>query len=335
MNSCKWAILGTGHIAGSFAASISKVPEAEPFAVCATSIQKAENFAAKYGISRCFDNFDKLLDAGPDILYVAVPNLLHYEFIVKAFEKGIHVLCEKPMVDNTIQLKKIIAIAKEKKLFLMEGMWTRCFPAAEKIRKWLESDAIGKVKSVRADFGLKAVEGWQGWKASAEHGGGALRDVGIYALAWAFLAYPGENPEKVDSVYRLKNGADFHSELLLRYSSGRTAFLTGSFDMVSNHEVTIYGEKGLIIAGPRMWCPKKAVLYRYSASHEFEREEAESFDDDYPGSGMQYEIDHVTKCVLSGKTESPLFPLSESLAIGTLIDTLRKEWGVRYSTDIT
>ena len=333
MNSCKWAILGTGHIANNFAASLSLVQDAEAFAVCATSMEKAQNFAASYGIPRSFDNFEKALDVGPDILYVAVPNLLHYELVMKALDRGIHVLCEKPMVDNTIQLEKIIAKAREKKLFLMEGMWTRCFPAVAKIREWLMSDAIGTVKAVRADFGLKAVEGWQGWKASAEHGGGALRDVGIYALAWAFFAYPGESPEKVDSVYRLKNGADFHSELFLRYSGGRTAFLTGSFDMVSNHEAIIYGDKGLIIAGPKLWCPKQAVLYRYSASHEFERQEAERFTDDYEGNGMQYEIDHVTKCIVSGKTESPLFSLSESMAICSLIDSLRKEWGVRYSTD--
>ena len=333
MNSCKWAILGTGYIAHSFAASISLVKEAEPIAVCATGMQKAEAFAAQYGIPQSFDNFDKLCDAGPDILYVAVPNLLHYEYVMKALERGIHVLCEKPMADNTSQLEAMIAKAGEKNLFLMEGMWTRCFPVTAKVREWLSSGAVGTVKAVRADFGLKAVEGWQGWKASAQHGGGALRDVGIYALAWAFLAYPGEKPEKTDSVYRLKNGADFHSELFLRYSKGRTAFLTGSFDMVTGHEAVIYGDAGLITVGPKLWCPKRAALYRYSPIHEFEREEAESFTDDYAGTGMQYEIEHVTTCVLSGKTESPLYPLSESLAITSLIDSLRKEWGVRYVTD--
>jgi predicted dehydrogenase len=333
LNTCKWAILGTGHIATNFVSSLPLVPEAEAFAVCGTSMEKAESFAVKYGIPHSFDSFEKMLDVKPDILYIATPNLLHYKEIVQTLDSGIHVLCEKPMVDNSFQMEKIIAKAREKKLFLMEGMWTRFFPAVAKVRELLVSGAIGTVKAVRADFGLKAVEGWQGWKASAEHGGGALRDVGIYALAWAFFAYPGENPEKTDSVYRLKNGADFHSELFLRYSGGRTAFLSGSFDMVSNHEAIIYGDKGSIIAGPKLWCPKQAALYRYSATHEFERQETDRFTDEYEGTGMQYEIDHVTKCIVSGKTESPLFPLSESLAICSLIDSLRKEWGVRYSTD--
>ena len=333
MNSCKWAVLGTGYIANKFASSLSLVGEAFPFAVCATAKQKAETFSREYGFSHAFDNFEKLLDSKPDILYIAVPNLLHFEYIMKALDRGIHVLCEKPMVDNSAQLEKTIAKAREKKLFLMEGMWTRCFPVVRKIHEWLKSSAIGKVKSIRADFGLKAVEGWQGWKASAEHGGGALRDVGIYTLAWASLVYPGEKPEKIDSVCRLKNGADFHSELFLRYSGGRTAFLSGSFDMVSSHEAILYGDKGFIKAGPKLWCPKRAVLCHYSKTEEFEYEEAESFTDDYPGTGLQYEIDHVNKCILSGTMESPFFPLSESLALTELIDSLRKEWGVLYKTD--
>jgi predicted dehydrogenase len=269
-------------------------------------------------------------EARPDVLYVAVPNLLHYRFVMEALDRGVHVLCEKPAADNAGQLEAMTAKAAEKGLFFMEGMWTRCFPAVLKVREWLAAGKIGQVKAVRADFGLKAVEGWQGWKASAAHGGGAVRDVGIYALAWAFLAYPGEFPSKIDSAVRIKDGADFHSELLLHFEGDRTAFLTGSFDMVTGHEALIYGERGVISAGPKLWCPNRAVLYRYHPSREFVREEAETFSDEYPANGMQYEISHVGECIRSGKTESPLYPLSESLAITGLIDSLRREWGVRY-----
>jgi predicted dehydrogenase len=328
-----WAVLGTGHIANTFAAAMEEAGAAKA-AVCATSLVKAEAFAAQYGFARCYDHFGAMLEeAKPDVLYVAAPNLFHDKYVTAALERGVHVLCEKPMADNVPQLEKMISLAKKQGLFLMEGMWTRCFPAVAKVREWLEAGSIGAVKAVRADFGLKAVEGWQGWKASASHGGGALRDVGIYALAWAFLAYAGESPEKVDSVYRLKDGADFHSELLLRYSGNRTAFLTVSFDMVTGHEAVIYGDRGVITAGPRFWCPREAKLYRYHLSEEFVREEAETFTDDYTLSGMQYEIAHVAECIRSGRTESPLFALEESLAIARLIDSLRKTWGVRYVTD--
>ena len=250
MQTIKWGIAGTGYIANTFGEAIGLVDGAEPCAVCGTSPEKAKAFAQQYGFASSYDDFDRMLnEAKPDAVYVAVPNLLHNKFVMPALAKGIHVLCEKPIADNTAQLTSMIEKAKEKKLFLMEGMWTRCFPVVRKVVEWLDAERIGTVKAVRADFGLKAVQGWQGWKASASHGGGAIRDVGIYALDWAFLAYNGESPENIDSVYRIKDGADFHSELFLRYSGGRTAFLTGTFDMVTGHEAVIYGEKGVMFVG--------------------------------------------------------------------------------------
>jgi len=239
----------------------------------------------------------------------------------------------KPMADNEWQLQDMLKKAEEKGVFLMEGMWTRCFPATRKLCEWLEAGKIGNVKSVRADFGLKAVEGWQGWKASASHAGGALRDVGIYCLAWAFLAFNGESPLKIHSVCRMKNNADYHDEMLLHFSQERTAYITASFDMVTNHSVSIYGENGVITVGPRLWCPQQAELFMFDPTDEFTRKKTESFEDNHLYSGMQYEISHVNECIRSGKRESPYFSLKETLAIARLIDSLRKEWGVRYPSD--
>ncbi|MDR1587467.1 MAG: Gfo/Idh/MocA family oxidoreductase [Treponema sp.] len=336
MKTIKWGILGTGYIANLFAEAMIAVDPAEheKSAVCATSLEKAQLFCKQHGFNSPYSDFDAMLkDTKPNIVYIAVPNLLHYQFVMKALERGSHVLCEKPMADNAKQLREMLDKAKEKDLFLMEGMWTRCFPAVRKIREWLREGKIGKIKAVRADFGLKAVEGWQGWKASAAHGGGAVRDVGIYTIAWAFLAYPGEVPRAINSVYRIKDGADFHSELLFRYSGDRTAFLTGSFDMVTDHTVSIYGDQGVITAGPKHWCPKRAEIFKYHPANEFQRKLTERYEDDYPFNGMQYEITHAGDCIRTGKKESELFTAEESLGITRIIDSLRREWGVRYPSD--
>ncbi|MDR2738861.1 MAG: hypothetical protein LBB68_03405 [Treponema sp.] len=195
------------------------------------------------------------------------------------------------------------------------------------MKEWLDSGKIGAVKSVRADFGLKATEGWQGWKVSTKYSGGALRDVGIYSVAYAFLGFPNEVPQKIDSVCRLKDGADFHSELLFHYTGNRSAFLSGSFEMVTDHHAVFYGDAGVIVVGPNFWCPRRAELLKYNSEDEFSRERTELFEDDYPSSGMQYEIAHVAECIQNNKKESNLFPLSETLVIAELIDSLRKEWG--------
>lgn len=329
----KWGVIGTGYIANIFADCMTYVPEAKKEAVCATDINKANNFADKHEFEKRYDDFDKMLaEADIDIVYIAVHNIRHFEFVMKALNAGKNILCEKPMADNYKQLKIMVSKAKEMNVFLMEGLWTRCFPAMRKVRAWIEAGEIGTVRSVRADFGLKANEDWQGWKAKAEYAGGAVRDVGIYTLSMAFAGFMGEAPEEIISTIVKKYGADYHSELLLKYSDNRTAYLTNSFDMVTDHKAVFYGDKGVIICG-KVWNPDYAELYTYKGGDEFARNSTEVFKDSHPSHGMQYEIQHTHDCLASGYKESDLFPLSESIAICKLIDGLRKEWGVKYPAD--
>lgn len=332
MKKYKWGILGTGFVARSFADGLGVVQEAEKTAVCGTGMQKANKFADEFGIEQRYDNFDEFLEkSGVDIVYVAVPNSLHYDFVMRALDAGKNVLCEKPMADNAGQTKAMMEKAKEKNLFLMEGLWTRCFPATIKAREWMDEGRIGELRSVRASFGIKAAEGWQGWKAAAEFAGGAIRDVGIYTISMAFLGFK-QAPEEIVSSHYLKYGADYHSELLFKYSNNRTAYLTNSFDMVTDYNTVFYGSKGLIMLG-RVWCPNYAELFTFEEGDEFTKTSVELFNDDHPSSGMQYEIRHVHECLDAGKKESFLFPLSESLQICGLIDGLRKEWGVVYPSE--
>jgi len=333
MNKMKWGVVGTGYIGNIFADCMAYVEGAEKAAVCASNIDKANGFADKHGFEKRYDDFDKMLaEAEFDIAYIAVPNMMHYEFAMKAIDAGKHVLCEKPMADNLWQLDDMIAKAKEKDVFLMEALWTRCFPAMRKVREWIRGGKIGQLLSVRAEFGIKANEGWQGWKAKAEYAGGAIRDVGIYTLGMAFAGYEGEYPEDIVSSMTEKFGADYHSELFLKYSGGRTAYLTNSFNMVTGHMAVFFGDEGAISCG-KVWNPNYAELFTYQGGDEFTRNSVEIFRDDHPSHGMQYEIQHVQDRIAAGYKESDLFPLAESVAICKLTEGLRKEWGVRYSSD--
>jgi len=333
MSELRWGVAGTGYIANNFAECMPFVQGAIKSAVCATSMDKANEYADKNGFDKRYDDFDKMLaEAEIDIVYVAVPNMLHYELVMKALDAGKHVLCEKPMPDNSWQLNEMIKKAEEKGLFLMEALWTRCFPVMKKVREWISSGKIGQLRSVRASFGIKAHAGWQGWKAKAEYAGGAVRDVGIYTLAMAFAGFEGEYPEEVISSMVEKYGTDYHSELLLKYSGGRTAYLTGSFDMITEHTAVFYGDEGSIICD-NLCHPDRAELFSYHGIDEFTNASVEIFCDDYPPHGMQYEIQHVHDCIAAGKIESDDFTLAESIAICKLIDSLRKEWGVVYASD--
>jgi len=135
MSEYKWGVVGTGYVAGNFAESIQYAKNAGRAAVVGRSMDKAGKFAEKYGFEAVYDDYDSMLrESQVDIVYIALPNNLHYEFVMKALDAGKHVLCEKPAADNARQFREMIGKAREKGLFFMEGMWTRCFPAVRKVR---------------------------------------------------------------------------------------------------------------------------------------------------------------------------------------------------------
>ena len=329
MKETRWAVAGTGYIANEFAKGMQEAEGAVLAAVVSRKQESGEAYAQKYGSgqTRVYTDYQEMLDKEPvDIVYVAIPNDCHYEYIMKALEKGIPVLSEKPMVDNLSQLKAVRRAAEEKKLFLMEGMWTRCFPAVRKAREWMEEGRIGKPLAVRSFFDIAPDKNdWQPWKGGIAHAGGALRDVGIYALAMAYMAFP-EGPLKVHTVMKSNGEVDESFHMLLEYEDGKAAFLSGAFNQISSHVTEITGEKGRILIGPEFWHPEEALLL--DGDHIVEK-----FEDNYPATGFQYEILEAQRCLQNKETESPCFTAEETWRIAELIEKTRKEWGIIYQAD--
>lgn len=329
MKETRWAVAGTGYIANEFAKGMQEAEGAVLAAVVSRKQESGEAYAQKYGSgqTRVYTDYQEMLDKEPvDIVYVAIPNDCHYEYIMKALEKGIPVLSEKPMVDNLSQLKAVRRAAEEKKLFLMEGMWTRCFPAVRKAREWMEEGRIGKPLAVRSFFDIAPDKNdWQPWKGGIAHAGGALRDVGIYALAMAYMAFP-EGPQKVHTVMKSNGEVDESFHMLLEYGNGKAAFLSGAFNQISSHVTEITGEKGRILIGPEFWHPEEALLLDGDQI-------VEKFEDNYPATGFQYEILEAQRCLQNKETESPCFTAEETRRIAELIEKTRKEWGIIYQAD--
>ena len=208
----------------------------------------------------------------------------------------------------------------------MEGMWTRCFPAVRKAAEWIREGKIGEPLSVRSGFDIKPDAGdWQPWKGGIRHAGGALRDVGIYALAMAYMVFP-DGPETVYSVMKSNGEVDESFHMMMAYEDGKTAFLSGAFNQISDHWTEIIGDKGRIVIGPEFWHPKTAVLTWNDGTEE-------TFQKDYPASGFQYEIQTVQECLKKGQKECPYFTLDESGKISDMIEKTRKEWGIIYQSD--
>ena len=323
----RWAVMGTGFIANRFAQGLGEVQDGVLAAVVSRDAARGQAFADRYGGEAVYTDLEQMLQAvKPDVLYVATPNDCHFGAIMTALNAGVNVLSEKPMVDNRAQLDRVTALAKAKDLFLMEGMWTRCFPAVRQARAWIAEGRIGRPLTVRAFFEMHAdPNDWQWWKAGLEHAGGALRDVGIYSLAMADMVFP-KVPARVHTAMDSNGEVDQAFRMLLDYGGGQMALVGGAFNQDAGTEVEIVGDKGRIHIGPEFWDPTTATLTPYDGA-------PERFEAPYPATGFQFEIRAVQECLRTGKKQCPHYNWDDMTRIADLIESARKEWGIFYKAD--
>ena len=153
----RWAVLGTGKIANRFAAALNNIPErAELLAVGSRKAETGKAFGDKYSIPRRYTDYNEVVaDPDVDIVYIGTPGVMHHRDVTMCLNAGKHVLCEKAFTINAGEAEDVIALARSKKLFLMEAMWTRFFPIHVKIRELLEKKAVGDIRAMVINFAAK------------------------------------------------------------------------------------------------------------------------------------------------------------------------------------
>lgn len=160
----KWGILSAGKISHDFVNAMGTLNknEHQVVAVAARDLNRAKEFAERFDISKAYSSYLELAqDPDIEVVYVGVLQTQHLKVSLLMLEHGKHVLCEKPLCMNEKQTKQLIAYAKEKKLFLMEAIWSRCFPATKYIREQIENGKLGEIKSVEVEMGIPSSAGVQ------------------------------------------------------------------------------------------------------------------------------------------------------------------------------
>ena len=144
MTTLRWGILGTGLIAGAFAADLVHTGTGEVTAVGSRSRAGAEAFGERYGVARRHASYEELVaDPDVDVVYVATPHPFHHQNALLALEAGKHVLVEKAFTMNAAEAIELVVAARDRGLFLMEAMWTRFLPHVVEIRRLLADGALG------------------------------------------------------------------------------------------------------------------------------------------------------------------------------------------------
>jgi dihydrodiol dehydrogenase / D-xylose 1-dehydrogenase (NADP) len=324
----KWGVIGTGTIANNFVKGLRVLPNAEFYAVASRTKEKAEEFASKYGAVKAYGTYEELVkDSEVDVVYIATPNTAHKENAMLCLNNGKAVLCEKPFTINAQEAEEVVKLAREKKVFLMEAMWSRFFPVIEQVRKWIEDEAIGELRMITADFGFRRTGPiiLEDRKVNPNLGGGALLDVGIYPIAFSSMIF-GDTPKNITGLTsKCETGVDEQSTMLLGYEGGKMSVLSCAINTQTPKEARIIGNNGSIYI-PEFFKATKAIL-------EVVGEEPVTIEVPNKGNGYEYEAAAVMKCLEEGKLEHELMPLDESIAIIKVMDELRRQWEIKYPVE--
>ena len=323
MTKIRWGILSTGAIARKFADGLAFLPDAELTAVGSRTAEAAQAFGGKYGVPHQHASYAALAsDPDVDVIYVATPHNFHYENSRLCLEHGKAVLCEKPFTLNAPEAEALIAYARQKKVFLMEAMWTRYLPAVVRLRQMVSQGAVGEVRMVTVDLGFRAEINPQGRLFNMDLAGGALLDVGCYVVSFASMLMG--TPNKVMGIADMGvTGVDEQSGILLGYPGGKMALLLTALRVNSPREATILGTEGWI----RVNTPFH-VAHQLTYKHGWDKEEVIAAP--FQGNGYNYEAAEVMDCLRAGMLESAVMPLDESLQIMRTLDAVRQQVGLRY-----
>ena len=245
--------------------------------------------------------------------------------MLAALNAGKHVLCEKAFTINGREASELVALARERKLFLMEAVWSRFLPGMQRAFEIAASGELGDVHWVTADLGFPAPYSSTSRLWARQDGGGALLDISVYPLLWALgtLGFP----QTVSATGCINDdGVDAQNALTLGYNHGAQAQLTSSLLAYGPRTATVAGSLGYLQSVSSINNPRELVI---GIGREGLR--TETFD--VVGIGYTYELREVTRCIQQGLAESPVMLLEDSIKTMRLFDSVRRQLGVSYPND--
>jgi predicted dehydrogenase len=326
----RWGFLGAGGIAEKVARDLAATPGNVLAAVAARSADRAEAFADRHGSAdgvrppRAYGDYRQLVeDLDVDVVYIATTHPVHREQALLAVGAGKPVLIEKPVCLNAADTAEVFEAAAAAGVFAMEAMWMRTNPLIRQAQQLIADGAIGEVRSVRAELGLDRPFDASHRLYELANGGGALLDLGVYPVtfAWLFLG----KPDRTAVAGTLApTGSDATVAMQWSYSDGRDAQLWCSAPLGGPTRGLILGTEGWLRMEGRFYRPTALVLH----TAEGERRFADPLDPTLPG--YRPEIEEVERCLRAGLLTSELVPPAETIAIMRLLDAARAEFGVRY-----
>ena len=244
----RWGILSTANIARkavapAIVASANGVVEA----VASRDARRAHDVAAEIGASRAHASYEALLaDDGVDAVYIALPNSLHREWVLRAVEAGKHVLCEKPLGASAGECVDMANAADARGVVLMEAFMYRFHPRIEAAVAAVREGAIGTLRLVRSSFTF-AVRDPANIRLAPELAGGSLMDVGCYCVNVARTLFGAEPISASAQARWSERGVDLGMAGTMTFEGGGVAQFHSALDLARDEIVEVVGTEGRIV----------------------------------------------------------------------------------------
>jgi D-xylose 1-dehydrogenase (NADP+, D-xylono-1,5-lactone-forming) len=319
---CKWGILGPGFIATrAIIPAIQETSNSLTLAVASSNEQRAREVVLRFGIERCYADYQTLLDDPDiDVVYIALPNHLHRIWTIRAAEAGKHVLCEKPLAMNADECKEMITACHQAHVLLMEAVMYRFHPRMRYLKQMLVARELGDVRFLHAAFSFN-FNAPGNYRAYKQFGGGALLDVGSYcvnAARWLI----GSEPISLQAVSSFNRASiDLSTSAMLRFSEDVPAHIQSSFVAAEHQVIEVVGTTGAVTAPLAFtaWQNDTTILLIQRGAN-FERQEFA------PSDPYKLMIAHFATCVME---KTPLlYPAEDGWANLRVLDMLKDSGSV-------
>ena len=323
MSSLRWGILGTGGIADLFTTDLLE----NGFAVAAVGSrtqQSADAFAAKHGIPTAHASYEDLVaDPDVDIIYVSTPHPFHASNAKLVLNGGKHVLVEKPFTLNAREAAEVVALATEKNLVVLEAMWTRWLPHMVRLREILAAGTLGDVRTVIADHNQKISDDPLHRINNPDLGGGALLDLGIYPVSFAWDVF-GKPASVFATSSPTVTGVDRQTAIVLGYEGGQQAVLHTALDTAGPNTASVIGTDA--------WVFIEKVFYNQVDLRVFNPagDLLEHYVSERKSRGMQFQAWEAERLVAEGLIAGEILPPAETIGIMETLDEVRRQIGLVY-----
>lgn len=313
MKKLNWGIMGLGGIAKEFADNMNKIHEI--YAAASRNSERTKEFCERYNVSKAYNSYEEmLLDEDLDVVYIATVNSQHYKNIMECLKHDKHVLCEKAIWHDEGEMQEAYALAKSKKLFLGEAMTIYHMPLFRKIKKMIGSGALGKIKLVQANFGSLKEDNPLNRYFSKELGGGAMLDIGTYALS--FVAYfLSSQPREIKNVItEYQTGVDEMWGIVMKNAEEEIGSVNLTFRAKLPKQGIIAGDKAYILVNNYPRADKAEIVYPDGTSEVITEGDSKR--------AFEYEIKNTEEAILSQNYD--LGKMDLSLQVVAIMDKLLK-----------